>query len=269
MEEIFFLDGKRIETPPALRALFYGEGVFESFRWKGRAPVFLSMHLERMRRGARFLGIPFPSESAVRLHIEKSAAKAKGEDLHLKACLLGDGDTVFYSRPQIASLFVSVKHRVQPPKSVSVCVCGQRRSAKNRLFSHKTLNYLENVLAKRQALENGFEEVLFLDTDGNVAETSCHNVFWVKEKKLFTPSSECPVLPGVTREIILRLAARIGYETASGSFSIEELLSSDYVFLTNAVAGIVYVSGVDGDALSPPPGGYEILRKSLFFELGW
>ena len=97
MEENFFLDGKKIEPPPALRALFYGEGVFESFRWKGRAPVFLSMHLERMRSGAGFLGIPVPSESAVRLRIEEAVGEAEGEDLHVKACLLGDGDTVFHS----------------------------------------------------------------------------------------------------------------------------------------------------------------------------
>ena len=269
MEENFFLDGKKIEPPPALRALFYGEGVFESFRWKGRAPVFLSMHLERMRSGAGFLGIPVPSASAVRLRIEEAAGEAEGEDLHVKACLLGDGDTVFHSRSQTASLLVSAKRRVCAPESVSVCVCGWRRSRQSCLFSHKTLNYLENVVAKREALQNGFDEVLFLDTDANVAETSCHNVFWVSGKKLFTPSTECPVLPGVTREIVLRLAERIGYETVTGDFSLEELLSSDYVFLTNAVAGIVYVSGVDGDAMPSPPRGYEILRKSLFLELGW
>ena len=269
MEELLFLNGKKLEDPPALRALFYGEGVFETFRWKRSPPVFLSMHLERMRRGAEFLGIPFPAESRVRLGIEDAVGKAVGEDLHVKVCLLGEGDTVFHSRPRTISLLVSVKPRAEGPEAVSLWVCGERRPPQNRLFSHKTLNYLGNVLAKREAREKGFDEALFLDTDCRVAETSCHNVFWVKGKKLFTPSSECPVLPGVTREIVLRSAERLGYESVCGGFSLEELLSSDYAFLTNAVAGIVYVSGVDGEEMHSAPRSYEVIRKSLLLEFGW
>ena len=144
---------------------------------------------------------------------------------------------------------------------------GREGSGRNRLFSHKTLNYLGNILAKREALEKGFDEVLFLDTDGRVAETSCHNVFWVKGEKLFTPSSECPVLPGVTRQIVLRSAERLGYEAVCGSFSLEDIFSSDYAFLTNAVAGIVYVSGVDGEAMPPVPQSCRIMRESLLLRV--
>ena len=269
MDELFFLNGKKLEDPPALRALFYGEGVFETFRWKESPPVFLSMHLERMRRGAGFLGIPFPEEFRVRLRIEDAVEKAAGDDLHVKVCLLGEGDTVFHSRPRAVSLLVSVRPRTEGLEAASLWVCTERRSPQNRLFSHKTLNYLGNVLAKREAREKGFDEVLFLDTDGRVAETSCHNVFWVKGKKLFTPSSECPVLPGVTRETVLRSAERLGYEPVCGGFPLEELLSSDYAFLTNAVAGIVYVSGVDGEERHSAPRGYEVVRKSLLLEFGW
>ena len=232
-------------------------------------PVFLSMHLERMQRGAKFLSIPFPGEARVRFRIEDAVGKAAGEDLHVKACLFGEGDAVFHSRPREASLLVSVKPRAKSPEAVSLWVCGERRFQRNRLFSHKTLNYLGNILAKREALEKGFDEALFLDTDDKVAETSCHNIFWVKEEKLFTPSSECPVLPGVTRGVLLRLAELLGYEAVCGSFPLEDILSSDYAFLTNAVAGIVYVSGVDGEAMPPVPQSYQIMRESLLLEFGW
>ncbi len=269
MDELFFLDGKKLEGVPALRALFYGEGVFESFRWKGSPPVFLSMHLERMRRGADFLGIPFPPESRVRLGIEDAAGASPGDDLHVKACLLAQGGTVYHSRPRAASLLVSARPRAQSPDSLSLWVCSEKRPPQNSLFSHKTLNYLGNIVAKREAVEMGFDEALFLDTDGRVAETSCHNVFWAKGKRLFTPSSECPVLPGVTREIVLRSAGRLGYETVCGNFPLEELLSSDYAFLTNAVAGIVYVSGVGGGAMPSAPRSYGVMRESLLSEFGW
>lgn len=269
MEELFFLDEKKLENAPALRALFYGEGVFESFRWKGSPPVFLSMHLERMRKGASFLGIPFPPESRVRLRIEHAVGASPGGDLHVKACLLAQGDTVYHSQPRAASLLVSVRPRAQSPDALSLWVCSERRAPQNSLFSHKTLNYLGNIVAKRGAVERGFGEALFLDTDGRVAETSCHNVFWARGKRLFTPSSECPVLPGVTREIVLRSAGRLGYEPVCGKFPLEELLSSDYAFLTNAVAGIVYVSGVGGDAMPSVSRSYEVMRESLLSEFGW
>lgn len=269
MEELFFLDGKKLEDAPALRALFYGEGVFESFRWKGSPPVFLSMHLERMRKGACFLGIPFPLESRVRLRIEDAVGAFPGGDLHVKACLLAQGDAVYHSQPRAASLLVSVRPRAQSPDALSLWVCSERRPPQNSLFSHKTLNYLGNIVAKREAIERGFGEALFLDTDGRVAETSCHNVFWARGKRLFTPSSECPVLPGVTREIVLRSAGRLGYEPVCGKFPLEGLLSSDYAFLTNAVAGIVYVSGVGGDAMPSVSRSYEVMRESLLSELGW
>lgn len=269
MKELFFLDGKRFESVPALRALFYGEGVFESFRWKGSPPVFFSMHLERMRKGADFLGIPFPPESRVRLRIEDAAGASPRGDLHVKACLLAQGDAAYHSRPRAASLLVSARPRAQSPDTLSLWVCSERRPPQNSLFSHKTLNYLANIVAKREAVERGFDEALFLDTGGKVAETSCHNVFWVKGKRLFTPSSECPILPGVTREIVLRSADRLGYEPVCGNFPLEELLSSDYAFLTNAVAGIIYVSGVDADAMSSVPRSYEAMRESLLSEFGW
>lgn len=269
MEKLVFINGKRLGEVSALRAMFYGEGVFETFRWTDSPPLFLSLHLDRMRRGAHYLGLPFPGAAEARRGIEDAVEQAAENDLNVKACLLGDGNTAFHSRPTTASFLVSVKPHVKGPKTISLRVCEERRSSQSRLYSHKTLNYLGNVVAKRAALEKGFDDVLFLDTDGRVAETSCHNIFWVKEKALFTPSAACPILPGVTREIVLRLANRLGYETLCGEFFLDELLSSDYAFLTNAGAGIIYVSSVNGSPTPSAPRSYELVRESLLSEFGW
>lgn len=269
MEELVFINGKRLKESSALRAIFYGDGIFESFRWTDFPPVFLSLHLERMRRGAEYLGIPFPGGAAIRLGIEDAVGKAAGNDLHVKACLWGEGNTVFHARPRAASFLVSVKAHVAGPEALSLWVSEERRSPRSRLFSHKTLNYLGNIVAKREAFEKGFDDALFLDTDGRVAETSCHNIFWVRGKTLFTPSSECPILPGVTREVVLRLAGQLGYETRCGGFSLHELLASDYAFLTNAGAGMVYISNVDDNPMPSAPRSYASFRALLLSEFGW
>ena len=86
---------------------------------------------------------------------------------------------------------------------------------------------------------------LFLNADGAVAETSSRNVFWAKGNRLFTPSRDCGLLPGVTREIVLLSAAELGYEASQGDFPPGELLRSDFVFLTSSTAGATYVDRVD------------------------
>ncbi len=269
MRELFFLNGKRFEGFSPIRALFYGEGVFETFRWKERAPVFLPRHIERMRRGAKFLGIPFPQEKEVLLCIENAVDQAGGGDLRVKVCLLSEGNSVFSSPPTGASVFVSVSHRQDPPESISLGVCDERRSIENSLLSHKTLNYLSNITARRKVVDRGFEEVLFLNTENAVTETSCHNIFWVKGNKLFTPAVDCAILAGVTRGVVLDLCPRLGYEPVCGSFPIEELLRCDFVFLTNAVAGIFYVREVSGKEMPSVSQDYNTFKESLFLELGW
>lgn len=269
MEEHVFLDGKRLVDQPALRACFFGEGVFETFRWKNSPPAFLSMHIDRMRRGSEFVGIPFPGEAEARHRIADAAATAAPDDLHIKACLLGEGDTSYPSRPHAGSFLVSVKPRATYPDTASLWISDQRRAPQYRLYSHKTLNYLGNIVAKREALANGFDDALFLDTDGNVAESSCHNIFWVSGTTLFTPSSDGPILPGVTREVVLGLADRLGLEPCCGSFPLEELVRSDFAFLTNAVAGIVYVSRVGIRSMPPAPRAFELVREALFLDMGW
>ncbi len=269
MKELFFLNGKSLDGFPPVRALFYGEGVFETFRWKESPPIFLSRHIERMRRGAEFLGIPFPGEREIMLHMENAVEQIGGGDLRVKVCLLGEGCPVFSSSPSGAGVFVSVSRRSAYPETVSLGVCDERRSAESSLLSHKTLNYLSNITARRKAVERGFDEVLFLNTDNAVTETSCHNIFWVKGKKLFTPALSCAILAGVTREAVLDLCPGLGYESVCGSFSIRELFCCDFVFVTNAGAGILYVRGVDGRDMPPVPQDYDALKRSLFLELGW
>ena len=269
MEEFFFFNGEKLENPPALRALFYGEGVFETFRWKGREPAFLPKHLERLRIGAEFLSIPFPGEEEVVSRVRSAVSRAGGDDLYVKTCLLSEGDPLFYALPRASSVLVAVRPHVEGPETVSLRVSGERRRAGTGVFSHKTLNYLGNVIAKREALRTGFDDVLFLNTDGMVAETSSRNVFWVRGRGLFTPSPDCGLLPGVTREILLVSAEEFGYEARQGRFSPEELLRSDFVFLTSSTVAATYVDRVDGRNMPPPPESYGILRKSLLRKLGW
>ena len=269
MREFFFFNGEELEGPPPLRALFYGEGVFETFRWKGREPVFLPKHLERLRAGAAFLSIPFPGENEIVSRVRSAVSRAGGGDLYVKTCLLSEGDPLFYALPRASSVLVVARPHAEGPETASLRVSEERRPAGPGVFSHKTLNYLGNVLARREALRAGFDDVLFVNADGMVAETSSRNVFWVRGNGLFTPSLDCGLLPGVTREILLASAAEFCCEARPGRFSPRELLRSDFVFLTSSTAATTYVDRVDGRKMPSPPEGYGVIRKSLLRRLGW
>lgn len=269
MREFFFFNGEELADTPPLRALFYGEGVFETFRWKGREPAFLRKHLERLRDGAAFLSIPFPGEEEIVSRVRSAVSRAGGGDLYVKTCLLSEGDPLFHALPRASSVLVAVRPHAEGPQTASLRVSGERRQAGAGVFSHKTLNYLGNVLAKREALRAGFDDVLFVDADGMVAETSSRNVFWVRGREIFTPSPDCGLLPGVTREILLDSASEFGCEARQGRFSPRELLRSDFVFLTSSTSATVYVDRVDGRDMPSPPEGYGVIRRSLLRKLGW
>ena len=269
MEDLYLLNGNRLENAALLRTLAFGEGVFESFRWKGSFPVFLSRHLERMRKGAEFLGIPPLKETQVRQRIAEAASLSGERDLHMKVCLLSGGSPVYYARPRTTSLLVSARPRSKIPGAVSLWVSAERRPEQSQLYAHKTLNYLGNIVAKRRAIERGADEALILDTGGAVAETSCQNIFWIKGNRIFTPTAEGPLLPGVTRHLTLQVCRKLGFEINSGRFPLEQLLQSDCAFLTNAVMGMVYVQAVDGTTMPFAPDPYENIRGRLYKELGW
>ena len=269
MKEVCLLDGARLKNAPVLRSLAFGEGVFESFRWKGRPPVHLDLHLDRMRRGAEFLGIPPPADSLVEQRITEVAVSAGNGDLKVKVCLLSGGSPVYYARPCTGSLLVSAGRRGTAPEAISLWVCGERRPVQSRLYAHKTLNYLGNIVAKREALDRGADEALFLDALGAIVETSCQNVFWMKGRHLFTPSTRCPLLPGVTRSVVLGVGRKLGLELKHGSFPLEDLLSSDCGFLTNAGIGMVRISAINGTAMPSVPECFESLRSALRKELRW
>jgi branched-subunit amino acid aminotransferase/4-amino-4-deoxychorismate lyase len=113
----------------------------------------------------------------------------------------------------------------------------------------KTTSYLENLLARQQAKADGADEALFLNEKGRLAEASTSNVFLVSENVLKTPSKESGILPGITRDIILGLAAHAGIPVLESDILLEEAAEANEVFLTNSVLEIMPVTNLDGKAI--------------------
>jgi len=246
MKETITLNGKAFRDRSVLRTLLYGEGVFETFRYNGGYPSRIKKHYERLLKGANLLEIPPVTEEDFFYYIDETVKKCKEEDLYVKTVLISEGNLDYPLVPYGSKLLVIARpFKPFPKEKISLTVAPFRVHSSNPLLRIKTTNFAEKVLAKRYAKENGFDDAVFLNENGEVTETTSANIFWVKGSFLYTPSVDCGLLPGITREVVIHEARKEGFTVVEGRFYLEELKEADIIFVTNALNGIIRVGKFD------------------------
>lgn len=223
----------------------FGHGVFETVRTHRGLPLHFAAHHARLTASCVALGLEPPApEPELAARITRLLASAKLPDAAVKIVrhreLNRTGElitarTLPYSAPDYLRGF-----RVQT----------FRQGARDgRLTGHKSLNYLENILARRAAKAAGFDEALFVTPDGRVLEGSATSLFIVKDGHAHTPPLADGVLPGVARARVLAL---IGPERAhETALTLDDVLGADEVFLTNALMGVMPVCTLDAHHFPP------------------
>lgn len=269
MSDQVLIDGRRVGDRLPLRTLFYGEGVFETFRYKSALPVFFDMHYGRMREGAETLGIPAPEKSRIEDLVTKAVRESGFSDAYVKVCLLSDGDIRFSGLSDRGSVLVVVKGFIAQESPVKACVNPFRRGSESPVRRIKSMNYLECVLARRGAAASGFDEALFLNERGEVAEGSACNIFWVKDGTLYTPTIDCGILPGITRRVLLDHAPVLGLDVEEGHYLLSDLTGAEFAFFTNSLTGALPVSHLDTHSF--PVGGavFQGIKNLLLNKLEW
>ncbi|MCS5637970.1 MAG: branched-chain-amino-acid transaminase [Myxococcota bacterium] len=238
--------------------LLYGDGVFEGMRVYGGAIFRLDDHLRRFERGAGVLGIPLPGglEAVRRAVLETAGAYAKPEAYIRLILTRGRGalgvDPTTCENPQLICIVtrISLYPDEKLARGIDLVTSSLRRPSPDALDpGMKSLNYLNSVLAKREARLRGADEALILNAQGGVAEASVANVFACRNEVLMTPPAAEGALPGITRASVLEIAAELGIETRECALVRMDLISADEVFLTGSGARIVPVASLDGQAL--------------------
>ena len=269
MSEYYFFNGQLEDNRLFNRALFFGEGVFETFRWKGKPPVLLSTHLERLKQSSSLFGIPYPGDPILIQHVQNSVKESTHDDAYVKLCLVSEGKADFSSMPEGCSVLVVVKKQPETKNEYSLCVSKIKRNQNSPLNTVKSFNYMENIMAKRNAIQKGFEDAIFLNINDEIVETSSCNIFWVRGKSLFTPSLNCGLLPGTTRELVLEVARESGYQVNERKYKLPYLLNSDFAFLTNASSGCIYVNRINNQQMPSQGKEYGMFKEMLFEKLEW
>ena len=269
MAELIYKNGKRVHEDLPLRSIFFGEGVFETFRYKAALPAHFDKHLRRLREGARFLEMEMPEDSYILGLIDNAVRKSGLSDLYVKLCLLSEGRSAFYEISQGTQVLIQIKDYPGSKDSIKAGVSSYRKSSSSPVLRIKSFNYLENILARRQALKNGFDEALFLNERAEITEGSAGNIFWFKNSTVYTPAVKCGLLPGTTREIIIESQSELGIEVEEGYFSIEHLFDAEFVFFTNSLLGSVPVSQIDDCEFPIDNPTYQNIGREILSQLGW
>ena len=251
------------------RTLFFGEGVFETFRYRSELPVYFGRHIDRLKKGCEFLNIPFPSLSVINNFVHDCVIKSDTKDTHLKICLFSTGGNQYHDYPEDFSIAAIIKEYKNRNDNMTVCIAEEPKNSGSSLNFHKTTNYLQNILSKRDAIKKGFGEALFLNEKGNVTECTAHNIFWIENNIVFTPSVQNGLLPGITRSVILEISKDLGLRVKEGEFGINELINADCIFLSNAISGMIMVKKLGGYKGGKSRGVYDKIEYNLLTRLKW
>jgi branched-chain amino acid aminotransferase len=259
-------DARDAVVPVYDHGFLYGEGVYETLRTYAREPFLFDRHLARLRHSAAMMALVVPfSDAEWRTHVGATIAAAgdpdrpdaSGGEAYIRILLTRGVGELTYSLAACPTptVVIIVKPYVAPPErtfrdGIRIALVGVRRnhpSALNPMI--KSNNLLNNALAMQEALGRGGEEALMLNQAGEVAECAQSNVFIVTGQTLVTPPVQAGLLPGITREFVLELAADLGIPTREAAIRPEALLAADEVFLTGTTREVTPVVFVDETAI--------------------
>lgn len=255
----------------------YGDGVYETLRaYRGR--VFqLADHLARLERSASRIQLHLPlSRERLADLVRESLRRNQLSDSYLRITVSrGTGEIGLDPALCKAPTLVIIAKPFQPyPESiyadgVPVIVAQTRRNLPEALPPQvKSLNFLNNILAKMEAKEAGVHEALMLNHRDELTEGTTSNVFAVQGGRLRTPSVECGILEGITRGWVLQLASELGIPSEETRLTVEDLMRAEECFLTNTTQEVLPVTRVDGRMIGDGRPGWITRRLHASFRAG-
>ena len=260
---LIWYDGKLVPwreatTHVLTHTLHYGMGVFEGVRAyetaRGTAIFRLEEHTDRLLRSAHILGMKLPYDKATLMEAQKAAVWQNGlrsgyirpmafygaEAMGISAKMLTTHVIVAawpwgaYLGQEALEKGIRVKTSSFSRHHVNITMCKAKANG----------NYMNSILAHREAEHDGYDEALLLDVDGFVAEGSGENVFIVRRGKLYTPDLTS-ALEGITRDTIIQLAAEAGIEVIEKRITRDELYIADEAFFTGTAAAVTPIRELD------------------------
>jgi branched-chain amino acid aminotransferase len=255
-----WLDGKLVDKADAKisvydHGLLYGDGVFEGIRVYNSKIFEVDMHLRRLFDSARAIRLLSPYTGEELKAAMEQTVKANGfSDCYIRLVITrGEGYLGLNPNkcPHPSAFIIADTIELYPretyDKGMAIITASVIRNHPNALSPRiKSLNYLNNILAKIECIDAGVPEALMLNHEGNVAECSGDNIFIVRHGQLQTPGIADGILEGITRAVIFRLCERLKIPCVEKTLQRHDVYVADECFLTGSAAEVVPVTKIDG-----------------------
>jgi branched-chain amino acid aminotransferase len=261
--EFIWFDGKFVKweeatIPVMSHVLHYGTSVFEGIRAyfaKNNLYIFrLKDHMERLHRSARVysFALNYSAKELCDATIDLLRRISIKESCYIRPLTFvgmhGIDLNITRDSPTHTVIITFPFAKYFKEEGIKACVSSWRRihDTSTPPMAKAAGNYLNSILATQESRNNGYNESILLDTEGNVSEAAGENIFIVRNKKIYTPFTAFSVLEGITRDSAMTIARNMGYELAERPIVRTELYMADEVFLTGTAAEIIAVTNIDG-----------------------
>lgn len=268
-----FYDEKNAKVSVFDHGLLYGDGIFEGIRaYNGR--VFkLKEHIDRLYYSAKAILLTIPMSHADMMKaVVDTCRRNKLRDAYIRLVVTRGVGTLGLNPNRCANpsvIIIAGKIQLYPKEmyeqGMTIVTVPTTRNLHNAVNpAIKSLNYLNNILAKIEANNSGCEEAIMLNAQGFVAECTGDNIFIVRGNKLLTPPLTAGALYGITRGVVLELAKEIGLETSESDLTRYDVFNADECFLTGTGAELIPVTKVDGRVIgagTPGPITRDLVKR--------
>jgi branched-chain amino acid aminotransferase len=253
---------------PFDHGILVGDGVFETIRVYDGQPFAWSRHLDRLAHSAKGLGLPVPDRDELRRAAE-AVLEANGHaEARLRITLTGGVAPLGSERGSAGTTVVVASSELRPwPDSVRVVVVPWVRNDRGATAGMKTTSYAENVRALAYAHERGASEAIFANTRDQLCEATGSNVFVVRDGAIATPPGSSGCLLGVTRALVIELAAESDIEVDESPLLLDALRDADEAFLTSTTREVQPIAAVDDRPLATVAGAVTAKLAAAFSDL--
>ena len=230
------------------RGLLLGDGVFYTMLYQNNKLIYYNDHYKRLKTASKLLSFNFNLTNEQLKNIITNLIKKnnfQNKQIAIRTNITRGVSKRGLDFDKSHKVGIYIKLNIIPKslfmKSIKLGIANIRRNSTSPISQNKTLNYLDNVIEKNRATKNGYEDAIFLNINKKVSSTTTSNIFYVQKNKIYTPPLKDGVLNGVMREQFLKKKIATTQTT-----SLNNLLKSDYIFLTNSIFGIRPVKTISG-----------------------